>query len=314
MPIRAPYASPVPIEQIQPPPSKTPGKTGGSISSIFRKLTRRTPKSHNRTKLKDMGAVIEQEDIPPVPPVPRLPSSLSAPTRGEFADYDSRQELAVPSRSRSKGGSKKHHGKMGKSSSAPLFEAAEVPLPLSPLVDDDSIQTPSLSDHATTTSTQDPPASDSDSSLKRTQGSRKLPLEHFDEDDENDTYEREEYDDDSDEAVDIVKPLEPLEIQIGALTNTRTGSITSSVSEMLVTPTSYNEDSSPRMSSEPRFAGSSPPRRAPVGSSPNGDLVRKESKWKKSITAVSEVSLRLVSSLPSHLHSLRLMKVMETTE
>lgn len=114
-----------------------------------------------------------------------------------------------------------------------------------------------------------------------------LSLEGFEMDEESET----------DEEADQVRPLQPLRITIADRstspdsTSLKTGS---SVDSAIITPTSATAvqvggyDSSPEKTVV-RLAGSSPSRKAPIGSGPGLD--RKESKWRKSVMGISDVSL-----------------------
>jgi len=90
----------------------------------------------------------------------------------------------------------------------------------------------------------------------------------------------EEEENETEEDEDIVQPL----ISIRSTGSTTSGSTRSlspatPVTAVIVTPAPLEDR---------RFAGSSPPRKAPIGTGVG--LVRKESKWRKSVYGLSDVS------------------------
>ncbi|WVW81707.1 hypothetical protein I302_103702 [Kwoniella bestiolae CBS 10118] len=119
------------------------------------------------------------------------------------------------------------------------------------------------------------------------------------------------------ESHDVVRPLEPIKIPSRTTTNgpasansIRSSVLSSSAETKIVTPLSSSSSPpmpapqarkvSPTSTNPPtglspekiyegiKFAGSSPPRKAPVGTGPMGDLGRKESKWRKSVMNLSD--------------------------
>ncbi|WVQ94045.1 hypothetical protein IAU59_001123 [Kwoniella sp. CBS 9459] len=136
------------------------------------------------------------------------------------------------------------------------------------------------------------------------------------------------------EAKDVVRPLAPIQIPArtpsasasaagpASATSTRTAAsgtsassnLSSSIESRLVTPTSAVSNTAPQvqvkanrqpkeipetMHEEIKYAGSSPPRKAPIGTG-LGDLGRKESKWRKSVMGLADksVSKRQSSARP----------------
>jgi hypothetical protein len=99
------------------------------------------------------------------------------------------------------------------------------------------------------------------------------------------------------EQADEVRPLQPLQpLRIPSRSSDAPaispGLSTASSTEIVMTPVSESSPERPDV----RLAGSSPPRKAPVGS--NIGLDRKESKWRKSVMNLSDVSWHRSSNAP----------------
>jgi hypothetical protein len=175
-------------------------------------------------------------------------------------------------------------------------DPCQIPLPpspqLSPIHDDETsdgeeVDTVSEMGSSSTSVSRD------DTTLKRTKPSGMLSLQGFDfdeEDEEEELAERE-----ASENGDMVRDLRPIRIPsnsgrsgLGSAYPDTPASANSAIEE-IVTPTS-SEGSPPRGFST-KLAGSSPPRKAPIGTSLGADLGRKESKWRKSIMGLSDVSV-----------------------
>ncbi|KAK6905129.1 hypothetical protein L486_02412 [Kwoniella mangroviensis CBS 10435] len=122
------------------------------------------------------------------------------------------------------------------------------------------------------------------------------------------------------ESHDVVKPLAPIKILARTNTNgpvsansVRSSVLSSSAETKIITPVASSSSPpmpapqvrkvSPTSSTNPpiglspekiyegiKFAGSSPPRKAPIGTGSMGDLGRKESKWRKSVMGLSDKS------------------------
>ena len=91
------------------------------------------------------------------------------------------------------------------------------------------------------------------------------------------------------EEDDMVRPLSPLRISSNGTAASAISPTVSSLAEEIVTPISDKSSNEKDL----RFAGSSPPRRAPIGTGAGASLERKESKWRKSINVVTEAALQL---------------------
>jgi hypothetical protein len=125
--------------------------------------------------------------------------------------------------------------------------------------------------------------------IRRTHPSGMLSLEEFEEEAGSDPT------DEASESEDMVRDLKPIRIPSnGARSTTSSNSAVGpatpasmgSTYDEVVTPSSTH-GSSPDFHA--RYAGSSPPRKAPIGTG-TGDLGRKGSKWRKSVMGLSDVS------------------------
>lgn len=127
--------------------------------------------------------------------------------------------------------------------------------------------------------------------IRRTHPSGMLSLEGFEEESASDLT------DEASESEDMVHDLKPIRIpSSGARSNTSSNSAVgpatpasvNSTYDEIVTPSSAH-GASPDFHA--RYAGSSPPRKAPIGTGAStGDLGRKGSKWRKSVMGLSDVS------------------------
>lgn len=129
------------------------------------------------------------------------------------------------------------------------------------------------------------------SSSRRVKPSGMLSLEGFDFDEEDEHGDEEKLEDEQADEVRPLQPLQPLQpLRIPSKSSDAPaispGLSTASSTEIVMTPVSGPESSPERP--DVRLAGSSPPRKAPVGS--NIGLDRKESKWRKSVMNLSDVS------------------------
>jgi hypothetical protein len=115
-----------------------------------------------------------------------------------------------------------------------------------------------------------------------------LSLEGFEFEDEEETLDEA----DEEESGDMVRDLRPIRIPSNDSRSynnamAHTPSSVDSAIEEIVTPTSASGSPLTGM----RLAGSSPPRKAPIGTSGN-DLGRKGSKWRRSMMGLSDVRAR----------------------
>lgn len=291
-------ASPTPVSSSQTitqksaPPAKA--KSGGSFSAFLRRLTGKGPKNKDKNVPALQSSSTKPSSAPTRPPVARQetapgPSSYTAPTRLAAVRQNSMptrptvdtrepirgpQPLSAPSRS----------------SPLPSLVPEEVDpvnIPLPP--------SPDLSEGDLIDFTSPPLTFDRDA--RRARQAPMHSLEGF------------EIDELTDEKADEVRPLQPLSISTARQRDASPGrslDTGSSVESTIQTPTSAASLSgySPggRSSSEGesspekngmRLAGSSPPRKAPIGT--GAGLERKESKWRKSVMGISDVSLSTTS-------------------
>ena len=121
--------------------------------------------------------------------------------------------------------------------------------------------------------------------------------------------------DEASEVEDIVRPLAPLRIPSrsngvlspsapSATSDLATPSSATSGATAYFTPISPGSAVSPSesvSSASMRLAGSSPPRRAPIGTGAESGLGRQESKWRKSMMGLSDVSRAMTFAPKPHL-------------
>jgi hypothetical protein len=162
------------------------------------------------------------------------------------------------------------------------LEAFEYPLPPSPT----STATSTIND------LDIPPLDPLPSTVSRRAAKPNFGLSAFSEEEEDDDQDEDEgagHSPSSAESDDLIRPLRSV-----PCANRDSSPVTpSAYSEMLVTPTSVRGSSVSPPRFEGRLAGSSPPRKAPVTT--GGErLSRNDSKWRKSVYGLSDVSVVVV--------------------
>jgi len=174
-------------------------------------------------------------------------------------------------------------------------DPCEIPLPPSPLAAPLSLPTASEPPSELLLSPMTPmsPSALKAPTIRRTHPSGMLSLEGFEEESASDLT------DEASESEDMVHDLKPIRIPSNGASARSNASANSAVSpatpasvisayDEIVTPSSAH-GSSPDFHA--RYAGSSPPRKAPIGTGAGtGDLGRKGSKWRKSVMGLSDVS------------------------
>ncbi|KAK1926201.1 hypothetical protein DB88DRAFT_481048 [Papiliotrema laurentii] len=290
-------------------PSKVEGSksNGGGFSAFIRKLTGRSASPPKVKLAAPQSARPEPRRIPSrslaAPPMTRSSSASSAPIKPSLTPLkvDVRLDTLAPaSAPAAPQPGTIRAGPFPTSPKRPLerpepVDPCQIPLPpspqLSPIHDDETsdgeeVDTVSEMGSSSTSVSRD------DTTLKRTKPSGMLSLQGFDfdeEDEEEELAERE-----ASENGDMVRDLRPIRIPsnsgrsgLGSAYPDTPASANSAIEE-IVTPTS-SEGSPPRGFST-KLAGSSPPRKAPIGTSLGADLGRKESKWRKSIMGLSDIT------------------------